>query len=263
LFPILIDLGPLQLPAYGVLMATAFLIGLKLFQSLGRREGIDADRITTLWVWILVGGIVGAKLGLFVVEWRYYLRDPSALLRSWRAAGVYYAGFLAAVVTALIYVRRNGLPLGRTADITAPVLALGQSVGRVGCLAAGCCYGRVTDVPWAITFHDPRAAAITGVPLGQALHPTQFYLSLNALALSGLLLLLWRLRRARGWPAGIVFWSYVALYSGSRFVLEYFRDDPRGSVGSLSTSQFIGIFGVVVGLAGLTFVLRRPQAESA
>ena len=263
MFPILIDLGPLQLPTYGVLMATAFLLGLRLVQSLGRREGIDSDRITTMWIWVLVGGIIGAKLGLYAVEWRYYLRDPAALLRSWRAAGVYYAGFLAAAIAAWVYIRRAGLPLGRTADIAAPAIALGQSVGRVGCLAAGCCYGRPAEVPWAITFHDARAAAITGVPLGEALHPTQAYLSLNALALSGLLFLLWRLRRARGWPAGIVFWTYVMLYSASRFFIEYLRNDPRGSVGPLSISQSVALVGIAAGLAGLTFLLRRPKADGA
>lgn len=255
--PILVDLGWFQLPTYGVLMAAAFLLALRLMQSMARREEIGAEQVTTLWIWVLVGGIVGAKLALYIVEWRHYVADPAALLRSWRAAGVYYGGFIAAVGAATVYVRRSGLPLGKTADLTAPAIALGQSVGRVGCLAAGCCYGKPTDLPWAITFVDPRAAAITGVPLNQALHPTQAYLSLNALALCGLLLLLWRQRRRRGWPPGIVFWAYVILYSASRFLLEYLRNDERGSLGSLSTSQVIGAAGIVAGVIGLVVLMRR------
>ena len=261
MFPVLIDLGPVELPTYGLLMATAFLLGLKLFQALGRRDGLDAERLTSLWVWVLIGGILGAKLTLFVVEWRYYLDNPEALLSSWRAAGVYYGGFAMAALAAAVYAVRSGLPVGVTADAAGPAVALGQSVGRMGCLAAGCCYGKPTDVPWAITFSNPDAARITGVPLGIARHPSQAYLSVNALVLCGVLLLLWWTARRRGWPAGIVFWAYLGLYSIGRFSLETFRADPRGTVGPFSTSQAVAIVGAVAALAGLVHVLRRWRAK--
>ena len=263
MFPVLFDFGRFELPTYGLLMAAAFLLGLRLLQALARRDGLDPDQVTSLWVWILLGGIVGAKLTLYLVEWRYYLRQPEALLSSWRAAGVYYGGFALAAIVGAIYVRRAGLPLGRTADACAPALALGQSIGRIGCLAAGCCYGRTSEVPWAITFEDPVAARITGVPLGSARHPSQIYLSLNALALCGVLLLLWTVSRRRGWNEGIVFWSYLGLYSLTRFWLEGFRDDPRGQIGSLATSQALALVGIVLAIAGIIVLVRRRRGGTS
>jgi phosphatidylglycerol:prolipoprotein diacylglycerol transferase len=255
-FPVLVDLGPVEVPTYGLLMAAAFLLALRLGQTLAQRDGIDGEKIVTLWVWLLLGGLAGAKLTLYIVQWRHYLEDPADLLRSWRSAGVYYGGFLAAAIAGAAYARRAGLPLGRAADAAVPAVALGQSIGRLGCLAAGCCWGRPADVPWAITFTDPDAHRITGVPLGIALHPTQVYLSLGALALCGVLLWLWRLRRRRGWPAGLVFWAYLGLYSAGRFFLERFRGDPRGMIGPLSTSQALGLVGLAAAIAGAVFVWR-------
>jgi phosphatidylglycerol:prolipoprotein diacylglycerol transferase len=170
---------------------------------------------------------------------------------------VYYGGFVAAAVTAVVYMRRHGLPVGKVVDVMSPALALGQSVGRVGCLAAGCCYGAPASVPWAITFTSTRAHEITRVPLQQPLHPSQVYLSLNALLLCGMLLLVLKVKRAKGWPDGLVFWSYVVLYGVTRFALEYFRADDRGRLGAFSTSQVLGIAGAMVGLVALALMARR------
>jgi phosphatidylglycerol:prolipoprotein diacylglycerol transferase len=260
LHPILIDLGPLELPTYGALLAGAFLLALWLLGRLARREGIDRDDVAGLWVWFLLAGLVGAKLTLYLVDWQYYWEHPGAILSGWRSAGVYYGGFLAAALAGVLYLRRTGLPLGPVADIVAPALALGQSVGRWGCLAAGCCYGKPAALPWAVTFTSERARQITGVPLHRALHPTQVYLSLNALVLCGLLLLLLGIKRRRNWPHGVVFWGYVLLYGATRFLLEYLRDDPRGSVGALSTSQFLGVLAVAASVAALfALALRRRR----
>jgi len=260
MYPILLDLGKLSLPTYGLLMAAAFLLALRLAHRLGRRAGVDAEQITNVWIWVLIGGILGAKLLLYVVDWRYYLANPDAILGSWRSAGVYYGGFAAATLAGIWYARRSGLPVGRLADVVAAPVALGQSVGRLGCLAAGCCYGRPTDLPWAITFTDPRAAGITGVDLGVPLHPSQVYLSLNALVLCGLLLWLFGRKQRHGWPDGIVFWSYILLYSASRFLLEFYRDDPRGSIGPLSTSQALSLAGIAVAGVAVVYLFRRRTA---
>ena len=264
MFPILLRLGPFTLPTYGVLMATAFLVALQVARRHAERDGIDPESLTGLFIVILIGGIGGAKLALYLVDWRYYLAHPAAILSSWRSAGVYFGGFVAAAVAALWYVQRHRLPLGPVADAIAPSVALAQSIGRLGCFAAGCCYGLPTDVPWAVTFTDPEASAITGVPLGIPRHPTQIYLSLNALILFGLLLLVRRWKRRRALPDGVVFWSYVLLYSIGRFALEFFRADPRGTLGPLSTSQGIAVLGVVVAvcaLGRLGFARRRTVAR--
>ncbi len=259
--PILIDLGRLELPTYGVLLAAAFLLALWLMGRLARREGIEADHISNLWVTMLLAGLIGAKVTLYLVEWRMYWENPANFLYTWRSAGVYYGGFLAAAVAAGLYLGRHGLPLGKVFDLVAPALALGQSVGRWGCMAAGCCFGKPAEIPWAVTFTDPRAHQITGVPLHQPLHPTQAYLSLNALLLCGVLLLLLRAKRAWRWPDGMVFWAYVLLYGASRFVLEYYRNDDRGQLGALSTSQFLGLIAVAAATVALTVLARRRRSD--
>jgi phosphatidylglycerol:prolipoprotein diacylglycerol transferase len=263
LHPILIDLGPLELPTYGALLAGAFLLALWLLGRLAGQEGIARDDVAGLWVWFLLAGLLGAKVTLYLVDWQYYWQNPAAILSGWRSAGVYYGGFVAAALAGVIYLRRTGLPLGPVADIVAPALALGQSVGRWGCLAAGCCYGKPSSLPWAVTFTDERARQITGVPLHRSLHPSQIYLSLNALLLCGVLLLLLQLKRRKGWPNGVVFWSYVLLYGATRFFLEYFRDDPRGKLGSLSTSQALGVLAVAASMVALSVLaLGRRRAAS-
>lgn len=260
--PILIDLGPFQIPTYGVLLATAFLLALRLSLTLARREGIEPERMTSLWIWILLAGLVGAKAMLYAVDWRYYAQNPSAILSTWRSAGVYYGGFLGAAAAGIAYARRHRLPLGRLADLIAPSLALGQSVGRVGCFAAGCCYGRAARIPWAVTFTDPHAHQFTGVPLNEPLHPTQIYLSLNALALCGLLLWIFRLARRRDWPHGIVFWSYVLAYGGTRFAFEFLRNDPRGQIGPFATSQALSLVAIAVSGAALAVLLGRRRRRA-
>jgi phosphatidylglycerol:prolipoprotein diacylglycerol transferase len=145
--------------------------------------------------------------------------------------------------------------------VFAPGIALGHAIGRLGCLAAGCCYGRPTEVAWAVTFRDPAAAANVGTPLGVPLHPTQLYESAAELLI--LILLVGTERRGRGF-AGRTFWLYLLLYGISRFVIEVYRGDPRGMVfDTFSTSQFISVVLVPLSLAMLAWLSRRPQAAPA
>ena len=139
---------------------------------------------------------------------------------------MFYGGLILAVVVALWYIRRIGLPLWTTCDVFAPGIALGHVVGRFGCFFAGCCYGKPTTLPWAITFTDPFAAANVGTPLDVPLHPTQLYEAGAELLI--LVLLLATERRGRPFP-GRTFWLYMLLYAISRYVIEIFRGDPRGS----------------------------------
>lgn len=133
-------------------------------------------------------------------------------------------------------------------------------VGRLGCLMAGCCYGRQTDVAWAITFTDPAANLNVGTPLNVPLHPTQVYESFAGLVIFVLLLALER--RARSFP-GRTFWMFVLLYSVSRFIIEFYRGDDRGFVfNAVSTSQAISL--VLAPLAVLMlWYLGRPEQPAA
>jgi len=255
--PVLFDFGGFTIYTYGVLLAAAYLLGLQFALIRARARGLDGQRVMDLGIWIIISALVGAKLLLFVVDYRQFVGNPRSFLDLLRSGGVFYGGLIAAVAVALIYLRRYRLPLWTTTDVFAPGIALGHVVGRLGCLMAGCCFGRPTTVPWAITFHDPNAFANAGTPLSVPLHPTQLY-EAGAEALILVFLLAFE-RRGRPFP-GRTFWSYMLLYGISRFVIEFYRGDPRGSVFDvLSTSQFVSV--ILVPLAIVMLFVLGPRSD--
>lgn len=243
--PILFELGPLAIPSYGVMIATA--VGLALWTAARRAEmvNIDGQKVVDLGLWIVLWALLGAKLMLVIVGWRGYLADPASLLGILRAAGHFLSGFVVGLIAAVALMRRYGLPFLKTLDLLAPSVALGHAVGRIGCLLAGCCWGKSCDLPWAITYSNPDAAINVGTPLGVPLHPSPIYESIFTFSL---FILLDRLH-ARRPEEGITFAVYMGLYGMGRFVLEIFRgDEGRGAIldGMFSTSQTISI-GLIVG----------------
>jgi phosphatidylglycerol:prolipoprotein diacylglycerol transferase len=258
MYPRLLELGPLTVYTYGVLLAAAYLFGLKLAMVRAKSRNLDQTRILDLGIYIIISALVGAKLLLLVTDFRTFTDNPRELLSLARSGGVFYGGLILAVSVALWYIRRIGLPLWTTCDVFAPGIALGHVVGRLGCLFAGCCYGKPTSVPWAITFTDPFAATNVGTPLNVPLHPTQLY-EAGAEALI-LLLLLGTERRGRPYP-GRTFWLYILLYSISRYVIEIYRGDPRGAIGVFSTSQFISLLLAPLAI-GMLLYLGRRQAPT-
>src|SRR5216110_1508039 len=175
MYPRLLELGPITVYTYGVLLAAAYLLGLKLAMARAKARGLDANRVLDLGIYIIISALIGAKLLLLVTDFRAFTADPRELLTLARSGGVFYGGLILAVIVALVYISRVGLPLWTTCDVFAPGIALGHVVGRLGCFFAGCCFGKPTNVPWAITFHNPFAAANVGTPLNVPLHPTQLY----------------------------------------------------------------------------------------
>src|SRR5262245_24120461 len=254
--PFLGTAGPVTIYTYGVLLAAAYLGGLQLAMVRGRQRGLDPTRVLDLGIYIIISALIGAKLLLLITDYRSFADNPRALLDLARSGGVFYGGLLVAVVVALWYIRRIGLPLWTTCDVFAPGIALGHVIGRLGCLFAGCCYGKPTTVPWAITFTDPFAAENVGTPLNVPLHPTQLY-EAGAEALI-LILLLATESKGRRFP-GRTFWSYMLLYAVSRYVIEIFRGDPRGTVGMFSTSQFISIVLAPVAVVMLVYLSRWKE----
>lgn len=259
MLPELFEIGRFTVYTYGVLLAAAYLLGLKFAMVRARTRGLDPARALDLGIYIIISALVGAKLLLFVVEFDTFRSNPSELWSLARSGGVFYGGLILAVAVALWYMRRHRMPVWTTCDVFAPGIALGHAVGRLGCLAAGCCYGRPTDLPWGITFTHPEAAANSGTPLNEALHPTQLYESGAELLI--LFALLAMERKGRQFP-GRTFWLYMLLYGVSRFVIELFRGDDRGIVmGVVSTSQFISLLIIPLSVLML-YVLSRRQAAT-
>src|SRR5438874_923634 len=203
MYPRLFEFGPVTVYTYGVLLAAAYLFGLKLAMNRAKARGLDANRVLDLGIYIIISALIGAKLLLLVTDFKAFTANPRELLTLARSGGVFYGGLILAVIVALWYIRKIGLPLWTTTDVFAPGIALGHVVGRFGCLFAGCCYGKPTTVPWAITFKDHFAAANVGTPLGVPLHPTQLYEAGAELVI--MIVLLATERKGRPY-AGRTFW---------------------------------------------------------
>jgi phosphatidylglycerol:prolipoprotein diacylglycerol transferase len=258
MYPRLLELGPITVYTYGVLLAAAYLFGLQLARVRAKKRDLDANRILDLGIYIIISALVGAKLLLLITDFKSFTADPRELLTLARSGGVFYGGLIVAVVVALWYIRRVGLPLWTTCDVFAPGIALGHVVGRFGCLFAGCCYGKPTMKPWGITFTDTFAAANVGTPLGVPLHPTQLYEAGAEFLI--LMVLLFTERKGRAFP-GRTFWLYMLLYAISRFIIEFYRGDDRGVVGMFSTSQFISIVLAPLAIVMLVYLSRAITPE--
>lgn len=234
------------LHTYGVLVALAFLAALWMTGKLARRAGLNAETVLNLAIYCAIAAIVGAKLLMFVVEAPYYAEHPGEIfsLTTLQAGGIFYGGLIAALITAFIYMRRTKLPPLETSDVFAPGIALGHGIGRLGCFSAGCCWGAPTTLPWAVTFTNPEANRLVGVPLGVSLHPSQLY---EAAAEFIIFVVLYR---AIGRPHhhGAIISLYLMLYSAVRFFVEFvrFQDQPNFLGTPLNAAQFIsmGLFAL-------------------
>ena len=265
--PYLIDLGEvslpwiggvhLALPTYGLIVALGVVVAWIWMQKRAQAEGIAPEDSSSVAFWTLVGGLAGGKIGLLIVDAPWYLAHPGDLLGAGflQAAGVIWTAVLGGIAGMLIVSRRLGLPLGRLLDAAAPAIPVGQAIGRLGCLMAGCCFGGACSAPWAIIYHSQAARARTGVPLGIPLHPAPVYEALWSLAVVLPLTLLTFRRRRRPGEAAL---AYLASYGVGRFIVEFFRGDAvRGLwfAGRLSTSQIISAVAVPTAL-GVWFWLR-------
>lgn len=261
MYPELFRIGSFPINTYGVLLALAFLAALLMTARLAGRDGLPRERVYDLGLWMLLAALVGSKILMLWTE-PVYREHPLELLSLdfIRSGGVFFGGFIGAVAVGYLLIRRYKLSWWKTADAFAPGIALGQAIGRQGCFAAGCCWGKPTSLPWGVQF-TALGHEITGVPVGVHLHPTQLYESFAALAL--FIFLLWLHRRKIF--SGQVILFYAVFYSAIRFTIEFFRDDPRGDIAGLttltglSTSQMIAI---IVGIgAGIILFMRWRRAS--
>ncbi|MGH9897933.1 MAG: prolipoprotein diacylglyceryl transferase [Pyrinomonadaceae bacterium] len=260
MYPELIRIGNFPINTYGVLLALAFLMGLFVAARLARKANLPQERIYDLGLWVLLSALVGSKLLMLVTEPEYREYPLNIFsLDFLRSGGVFFGGFLGAVTAGFFLVKRYQLPWWKTADVFAPGIALGLAIGRQGCFSAGCCWGKPTTLPWGVFFTE-AGHETTGVPIGVRLHPTQLYESFFALLLFLFLLLLHKRKKFDGQ----VILMFGVIYSIGRFIIEFFRDDPRGDIAGLttltglSTSQLISL---VVGSGALVLLLwRRHKA---
>ncbi len=267
--PILIDFGEFSLPfigkihffipTYGFIVTCAAFLILAFFVRIAKREGFETTKIIDLGFYTILAGIAGSKLALLIVDFRYYIDNPSEILFLYKVAGVFMGGVIAGLLTIIFFARRHNLPIWKLADIAGVVLPLGQALGRIGCFFAGCCYGREAhNLPWGVTFTSVIAHENTGVPLGLPLHPTQLYQAANDFVLFLIILALWKLKKFDGQ----IFWSYILLYSLGRGIIEFYRGDTSRGLyfnGLLSTSQIIGSIGIIISIIMLLILSKRSR----
>ncbi len=249
MFPVLFRIGSFYVPTYGVLVAIAFLTGLAVTTRLGRRTGLSVEKITNLAVYCAIAGIIGAKLFMFLFDIGDYIRDPGQIftMATLQAAGVFHGGFIVALIFAYLYLDRQKLPVLKTMDVFAPGIVVGQAIGRLGCFAAGCCWGKACYLPWGVRFRSDFAAP---VPLDKPLHPVQLYESAADLFI---FFVLYR-QFGRGHRSGQIIGLYMVLYSTARFIIEFFREHEQALVGPFSLTQWIALavfaLGAVLLLSG-------------
>ncbi|HEX6805995.1 MAG TPA: prolipoprotein diacylglyceryl transferase [Terriglobales bacterium] len=264
MFPRLFQIGTFGVPTYGVLVAIGVLVGLWISVRNSEKQGLKPENAWDLGIAVVLAGILGAKILYVILDWHsghVYGENLRQIftLETLQAGGVFSGGLVAAFAVAAWFLRKHKMPALRTCDAFAPGLAMGHAIGRIGCFAAGCCYGKPTNHFWGVTFTNPLAKEIVGTPLGHALEPTQLFES--AVELTIFFILTWLLKRKKF--DGQIFGAYLALYGFARFFLEFIRDDPgRGSVfgGALSGTQLISIGLVLTG--GLIWYL-RPTPKMA
>jgi phosphatidylglycerol:prolipoprotein diacylglycerol transferase len=257
MLPHLFQIGNFSLPTYGVLVAVAFLAALAMASHFAKQRGLSSERIVNLGVYCALAGMLGAKLLMIALDPELRSHPAEVFsLATLQSAGIFFGGLILALIFAFFYMRQQGLPVLATSDIFAPGLALGHGIGRLGCFAAGCCWGKPTRLPWAVTFSNPGAT--TGVPLGIPLHPTQLY---EAFA-EGVVCLILIAQLRRPHRDGQVIGLYGLLYGCVRFAVEFLREhdasNPLG--GPFTLEQWISL---VLAAWGIYLIFRPAQPVTA
>lgn len=251
--PILLKTSFFTIHTYGFLMAVAFLVSLKLVLYRAKRQGVGETIIYDLTLVIFISGIVGSRILEVFINFSFYRAYPLEIFKIWRGGLGFYGGLITAIFVTGIFILKKRLDLWQIADLYTPAIPLGHAIGRIGCFSAGCCYGKVTSLPWGIVFKNPYSLA----PLGVKVHPTQVYSLLGNLTIFFYLLQMEKNKQYKGQT----FVFYTICYSILRFFIEFFRGDERGPMmGSFSLLQ--GISFLLLGLGiGMHYKFKKSQKE--
>jgi phosphatidylglycerol:prolipoprotein diacylglycerol transferase len=249
--PILFKIGPFELYTYGAFLAIAFLTAIYLASREAQRVGLKPEFAADMGIIVILSAIVGSRLFyILFYNLEYTLQHPRELLRLQQTGLVFYGGLIFAVAAGIVYCRRNLVSIPLAMDIAAPSIAIGQAIGRIGCLMAGCCYGRpALTVPWAIQFPH----------LEYPRHPTQVYESLATFAIF-LVLFQFRKRKSRN---GQVMWLYAVMYASARFVIEFFRGDNPHMLLGMTISQVISVLVLAAAAAAAFYLFSHGTSKDA
>jgi len=247
----LFSIGPFTVHGYGLMIVIGMIAAYLVSKYRAKRMNINTDHIDSLAIWGILGGVVGAKIMYWLTQIENIIQNPRILLNI--ADGfVVYGGIIGGVLAGYLYCRHKKILFLQYLDLIIPTIALAQGFGRIGCFLAGCCYGLETTGSCYVVFPSYSFA-----PAGVPLIPTQLISSGLDFLLFVILILYAKRKKAEGQVAAL----YMVLYSAGRFVLEFFRGDLiRGSVGALTTSQFISIWVFVIGVGVLIFSYLKKES---
>jgi len=256
--PTLFNIGRIGIHSYGVMLVLGFTAGLLLAIREGRRRGISRDDIIDCGLWVLLSGIVAARLLYIFLDWSYFAGHWARWYQIQKGGLSFHGALLGAALAVAVFARRRNLGIARLYDTLTPSLPLGYAIARIGCFLNGCCQGHPTSLPWGVTF--PPTFENLGLP-SQPVHPTQLYASLLSLLVFGVIMLL----RSRLHWHGQLFAAYLVLYSLQRYVVEFYRSGASAhafpGLAPLTQAQ---VLSVIIALgAGVALVLleRRRMRE--
>jgi phosphatidylglycerol:prolipoprotein diacylglycerol transferase len=253
--PILFETPYFSLKAYGLFVAIGFLAGITYCVREGVKQGYNQQHILDLGFYIILAAIVGSRIFYVITNLDSYRHNLLDIFKVWQGGLTFFGGFILALLAGIVYMKKYNLPVGKTLDLFAPSLSIGEFFGRIGCFFAGCCYGRECSMPWAVTFTDPQSLARIGVPL----HPTQLYAAAAALV-TFLILVFWSKRKSFDGQLALI---WILIYSTFRAVVEFFRGDPRGYLimNTFAVSQVISAALIIISLILLIYLKRKNSSR--
>lgn len=225
MYPEICKIGPFTVYSYGLMMVAAFITASLLACRQAKKQNIDPDKIFNLLFTVFIFGIIGGRIFYIINNLSYYIKNPLEMIMLQKGGLVWYGGLTLGIISGLIFLRKEKLSVYPVLDVVTPFVALGQSIGRIGCLLNGCCFGR--ESIYGIYFPVHHAVLI----------PTQAYSSLLLI----LIFIILRIMQERPHKKGEIFFLYLLLYSGMRFFIEFFRADSPTIFGGLTIFQLISI----------------------
>lgn len=259
MYPILFEWGPVRIFTYGFFLALGFVTAILLAGREAKRLGLPPGRFYDLCFYIILAALVGSRLLYVLTELPYFLDHPLQVFVLWKGGLFFHGGLVLALAVAFFYMRHHNLPWRVTFDSLAVGMPLGQGLGRVGCFMAGCCYGKPSDWPWAVTFTHPE----TLCPIKEALHPSQLYEALLLVLVFGVI---YRFRTRKRFDGQLML-TYFVLAGTARFVVEFFRHpaDYRGPElfwGMPYTQVFALVIAVCSGILLFRYWRRSKIADA-
>jgi len=252
-FPDLFSIGPITLHTYGLFIALGLVSAVYLALRSSEEYGLQRQMVMDMAFWAALFGVLGARAAFVLMNMDLYSTNPISMFKIWQGGLVFSGGMIASIAFMIVYIRKKRLEFWKVADLFAPSIALGASIGRLGCFSAGCCYGKPCNLPFAVVFHNPHSLAPLNVPL----HPTQLY---HAALLFIIFLILMRLRKRRLFDGQVFLW-FLILHSFQRLFVERFRGDFRNHIPGteMTVTQLISL--LILTAAIFLLLKKRPKKE--